>query len=226
MEPYRTVFLNSVVDKYKQKTKMLPVFLQTSMVHPIIDQPWADCGGASSSHEAYGRPRLSSKKPSPAFLRMFVLYAHTHQLRPKVYKHVHMQVHDVCVCIHTHSLSGCYSMYIPTYLFIYKGNPTAHKPSRTLEIRCLDAQCTCRTHSSGAGDPPQSKQKTRRQINPRQCSQAKLQKHATVHVLARVCSMHWPNAQPTPARPDRFCQHRNLLPSVFSRSFGFFICRV
>ena len=39
-------------------------------------------------------------------------------------------------------------------------NPTAHKPSRTLETRCLDAQCTCRahthTHSSGAGDPPQS----------------------------------------------------------------------
>ena len=32
--------------------------------------------------------------------------------------------------------------------------PTAHKPSRTLDTRCLDAQCICRTHSSGAGDPP------------------------------------------------------------------------
>ena len=27
-------------------------------------------------------------------------------------------------------------------------NPTAHKPSRTLETRCLDAQCTCRTHTA------------------------------------------------------------------------------
>ena len=35
-----------------------------------------------------------------------------------------------------------------------KLNPTAHKPSRTLQTRRLDAQCTCHTHSSGAGDSP------------------------------------------------------------------------
>ena len=33
-------------------------------------------------------------------------------------------------------------------------NPTAHKPSRTLETRCLDAQCTCHTHTHTAAVVP------------------------------------------------------------------------
>ena len=54
-------------------------------------------------------------------------------------------------------------------------------------------------------------QKTRRQINPRhwqpgKAANSRVAKSKTVHVLVRVCGTRWPNAQPTPARPEHDAQ--------------------